>query len=96
VRASGRWSGGRAGEVVEAQHFDQQRRRLLGLVGRSSQRLNCFCARRVVLSMLAMPCSNSAVSSPSVTKAIWLRRSASRLLTGVAESISTRVLTPSG
>ena len=37
----------------------------------------------------------SAVSSPSVTNAIWFRRSASRLFTGVAESISTRVLTPS-
>jgi hypothetical protein len=36
----------------------------------SSQRLNCFWATRVVLSMLATPCSMSAVSSPSVAKAI--------------------------
>ena len=45
--------------------------------------------------MLAMPCSNKAVSSPSVTKEIWFRKSVKRLLTGVADSISTRVFTPS-
>jgi hypothetical protein len=51
---------------------------------------------RVVLLDAGDAVLGSAVSSPSVTKAIWLRRSASRLLTGVADSISTRVLTPSG
>ena len=82
-------------EVVEAEHLDQPRRRALGVL--QIEPAVELLLRQARGAVDAARCRDraSAVSSPSVTKAIWLRRSARRLLTGVAESISTRVLTPS-
>ena len=82
-------------EVVEAEHVHEPCRTPVGVFqGEPAVELEL---RLAAPSPRCWGCrwSSRAVSSPSVTKAIWFFRSASRLLTGVAESISTRVLTPS-
>ena len=53
-------------EVVESQHLDEPSEGCVRLSSRSSHRLNCFCARRVVASILSMPWSARAASSASV------------------------------
>ena len=81
-------------EVVEAEHVHEAGRLPLGVLqGEPAVELHLRLADGCLDA--GMPWSASAVSSPSVTKAIWFLRSARRLLTGVAESIRTRVLTPS-
>jgi hypothetical protein len=81
-------------EIVEAQHIDQGTGGTLVVIQREPA-VKLLCARRVVESMLAMPKSRRAVSSPSVAKAILVPQIREAIVYGWAESMRTRVLTPS-
>ncbi len=82
-------------EVVEAEHLDQARRRALGVLEIEPAVELLLRQARGRCRCCAMPCSSKRRVVAFGDEGDLVARSARRLLTGVAESISTRVLTPS-